>query len=289
MKAPTFRYCRPETLPEALEVLERFGDEARVLAGGQSLLPSLALRLSAPAVLVDIGRLTELRGIQETAQGIRIGAASRHAEVQHSELVAQCAPLLAQAMPWVAHPPIRARGTFGGSVSLADPAAEAPAATLAHSATLVTRSLRGERRIPADSFFLGLYETALEPGEILVGAEFSRPPPRERIVFRELARRSGDFATAGVALRAQLEGQRVQEIRVVLFGVSDRAITAPSVASILINETLDDTTIAAAVDAVASDVDPFGDPYHDSATKLHLLRVLVRRALNELVEGNEHA
>jgi len=126
MKASSFRYIRPQTLDEALEVLARYGDDARLLAGGQSLLPSLALRLSAPAVLVDIGRLSELQGIQETADGIRIGATVRHAQVEHSTQVQTCAPLLFQAMPWVAHPPIRARGTYGGSVSLSDPAAEAP-------------------------------------------------------------------------------------------------------------------------------------------------------------------
>ena len=152
----------------------------------------------------------ERLGIQETADGIRIGATVRHAQVEHSTQVQQCAPLLFQAMPWVAHPPIRARGTYGGSVSLSDPAAEAPAATLAHAATLVVRSSRGERRIAADDFFLGLYQTALEPGEILVGAHFKRPGPNERFVFREFARRSGDFATAGVAIQAVMDKARVQ-------------------------------------------------------------------------------
>lgn len=289
MKAPAFQYCRPESLAQALELVERFGDDARVLAGGQSLLPSLALRLSAPVVLIDVGRLPELRGIEETVQGIRIGAMARHQEVERSALVGSGAPLLAAAMPWVAHPPIRARGTYGGSVALADPAAEAPAATLAHSATLLARSTRGERRIAADDFFLGLYQTALEPGEILVGAEFEKPRAGERFVFRELARRCGDFATVGVALRASTEGRRVRDARVVLFGVSDRPVTAPSVATVLVGSTLDSAAVAAAVDSVASDVEPFADLHHDEATKLHLMRVLLRRTLVELEKGMAHA
>ena len=287
MKAPSFRYCRPQTLEEALELLARYGDDARLLAGGQSLLPSLALRLSAPAVLVDIGRLPELQGIQETSDGIRIGATVRHAQVEHSPQVQQCAPLLFQAMPWVAHPPIRARGTYGGSVSLSDPAAEAPAATLAHGATLVMRSARGERRIAADHFFLGLYQTALEPGEILVGAHFKRPQPRERFVFREFARRSGDFATVGVAIQALMDNAQVKSARIALFGVSDRATLATAAASVLTQGTLNAHTIAEAAQALAQDVDPFADTYHDSHTKMHLLRVLLRRSLLEL--GGQHA
>ncbi len=287
MKASSFRYFRPQTLEEALEVLQRYGDDARLLAGGQSLLPSLALRLSAPAVLVDIGRLAELHGIHETADGIRIGATTRHAQVEGSPQAQQCAPLLHQAMPWVAHPPIRARGTYGGSVALSDPAAEAPAATLAHAATLEVRSVSGQRRIAADDFFLGLYQTALAPGEILVGAHFKRPGPRERFVFREFARRSGDFATAGVAIQAVMDPTRVQSARIVLFGVADRPTLATAAAAALTHAPLDARTIADAVHAVGQDVDPFADTYHDSATKLHLLRVLLRRALHEL--GVPHA
>lgn len=287
MKAPGFRYYRPQTLQEALEVLQRHGDDARLLAGGQSLLPALALRLSAPSVLVDVGRLPELHGIHETAEGIRIGATTRHAQVERSPLVQRCAPLLHQAMPWVAHPPIRARGTYGGSVALSDPAAEAPAATLAHAATLEVRSASGERRIRADDFFLGLYQTALEPSEILVGAQFRHPDPRERFVFREFARRSGDFATAGVAIQALVEQTQVLSARIVLFGVSDRPTLATAAAAALTHAPIGERTITDAVHAVGQDVQPFADTYHDSGTKMHLLRVLLRRSLQEL--GGQHA
>lgn len=289
MKAPPLRYCRPESLPEALDLLAQYGDEACLLAGGQSLMPSLALRLSSPAVLIDIARVPELQGIEETARGVRIGAMVRHQEVERSPLVARHAPLLAAAMPLVAHPPIRARGTFGGSVALADPAAEAPAAALAHEAVLVARSSTGERRIAADDFFQGLYLTALQPDEILIGAEFPRPRAGQRFVLRELARRSGDFATVGIAARAQFDGERVGEARIVLFGVSDRAVTVPVTAAALKGRRLDARAIDAAVQAVRGEIEPFADMHHDEATKLHLMGVLMRRVLVEVSKGKDHA
>jgi len=285
MKAPPFRYSRPETVEEALELLAHYGDEAQVIAGGQSLLPALALRLSAPGVLVDVSRIGTLQGIYEIPTGLRIGAMARHQEIERSSLVATYAPLLATAMRQVAHPPIRVMGTFGGSVALADPAAEAPAATLAHEATLVVRTLAGEQRIRAEDFFLGVYTTALEPGAILVAAEFARPPPSERFVFRELARRSGDFATVGVAARAVIEGSRVAFMRIVLFGVVDRPVTAPETASALVGSDLTKSSIEAALDALGSDVSPSADLHHDEATKMRLLRVLVKRVLLELNDG----
>lgn len=289
MKAPPFRYCRPESLASALELLARHGDDARVLAGGQSLLPSLNMRLSAPDVLVDVSRVPELRGITETPGGLRIGAMSRHQEVERSPLVATYAPLLAAGMRLVAHPPIRAMGTYGGSLALADPAAEAPAATLAHQATLVARSLQGERRIQAEDFFLGLYSTALEPGELLVAAEFPRPERDHRFVFRELARRSGDFATVGIALRAKMAGRRLDEPRIVLFGVSDRPVVAALAAQALAGRNLSQQSIDGALLALGSDVVPWRDLHHNETTKMHLLRVLLKRVLNELAEGDKNA
>jgi aerobic carbon-monoxide dehydrogenase medium subunit len=288
MKAPPFRYCRPETIEEALELLARYGDDASVIAGGQSLLPALALRLSAPAVLVDVSRINELHGIQEIPSGLRIGAMSRHKQVEHSPLVATYAPLLAAAMRLVAHPPIRAMGTFGGSVALADPAAEAPAATLAHEAELVMRTLEGEQRIHADDFFQGVYTTALPLGAILVAAEFQRPGAGGRFVFRELARRSGDFATVGVAARAAIEGSRVTSARIVVFGVVDRPAVAANVARSLIGRDLSDLSIDAALAAIDSDVTPLADLHHDETTKMRLLRVLLKRVLKELHEGDRN-
>lgn len=285
MKAPPFQYCRPESMEEAFELLARFGDDARLLAGGQSLLPAMHMRLSAPAVLVDLGRLPGLSGIEEEGGRLRVRAMTRHAEVEHSPLVARMAPLLSQAMPWVAHAPIRARGTFGGSIALADPAAEAPAATLAHEAQLVAASREGMRRIAAEDFFLGIYETALAPGEILLGAEFPPPAPGQRFALRELARRSGDFATAGVAVRADVTGDMVHAARIVVFGVADRPLVAHAAQQALAGARLDARAIARAEEALAQDVTPFADLHHDEATKLRLLRVVLRRTLDALSHG----
>jgi carbon-monoxide dehydrogenase medium subunit len=290
MKAPAFRYCRPDTLEQALELLQRFGDGARLIAGGQSLLPSLSLRLSSPEVLIDINRLEVLRGIREIPGGLRIGALSRHQEVERSPLVQVCAPALSAAIQHVAHPPIRALGTFGGSLALADPAAEAPAITLLYGAVLLLGSAMGERRVHAADFFQGLYSTALAPGEVVLAAELPRGTPGERFVFREFARRSGDFATAGVALRASFDGARVSQARVVVFGVSDRPLLAQAAMQALTGQRLDAPGIERAVTALDVDIThPLGDLYHDEATKMHLLRVLLRRALAELAKGGPGA
>lgn len=282
MKAPAFRYCRPASLQEALELLRQHGDDARILAGGQSLLPALNMRLSSPGVLVDIGSLAELRGIRDVSGRLHVGALARHCEVERSPEVARGAPLLALAMPHVAHPPVRARGTFGGSLALADPAAEVPAVTLAHGATLVLRSMAGERRVAAEDFFRGLYETAIAPGELLVRAEFAPMRDGGRFVFRELVRRHGDFAIAGVALAARVREDRVESARLVAFGVADRPILARG-ASAALEGRRSVEAMESAAQAIAGDVDVSGDVHHDRETKLHLLRVLVRRAARELM------
>lgn len=285
MKAPAFRYARPTTLEEALDLLQRYGDGARLLAGGQSLLPSLSLRLSAPEVVIDIGRVQVLRGIVEAREVLRVGALSTHQQVERSPLVAAWAPALACAMRHVAHPPIRVMGTFGGSLALADPAAEAPAATLLHEGVLVLASRAGERRVAAADFFQGLYSTALKPGEILVAGEFPRPPAGESFVFKELARRSGDFATVGLGIRARFEGPVVASARIVVFGVSDRPRFAPAAARALVGQPFEAAHIDRATSALGSDIEePLGDLTHDPPMKMHLLRVLLRRAWAELVQ-----
>src|SRR5882762_3685048 len=168
MKAPRFAYARPASIAEALALLKEHGDDARVLAGGQSLVPILNFRLAAPKVLVDINRIASLAGIKVTKSFVRIGALTRHAELERSADIARHLPLVAAAMPHVAHPAIRNRGTFGGSCALCDPAAELPACALALGATFITAGKKGERRIPAQDFFKGLYATALKAGELLV-------------------------------------------------------------------------------------------------------------------------
>src|SRR5689334_21879799 len=217
MKAPRFAYARPASVAEALAVLDKHKDEARVLAGGQSLVPMLNFRLAAPRVLVDINRIACLSGIKVAKSHVRIGALTRHAELERSADIAKHLPLVAAAMPHVAHPAIRNRGTFGGSCALADPAAELPACALALGATFVVAGKKGERRVAAEDFFKGLYATALKPTELLVAAEFPVLKPGYTWAFGELARRHGDYAMVGVAAHGSKK-----EIRVVFFGAGDR-------------------------------------------------------------------
>src|SRR6195256_2364594 len=217
MKAPRFAYARPASVAEALALLEKHKDEARVLAGGQSLVPMLNFRVAAPKVLVDINRIAALAGIKVTRNHVRIGALTRHVEIERSADIARHLPLIASAMPHIAHPAIRSRGTFGGSCALADPAAELPACAIALGATFVVAAKKSERRIAAEDFFRGLYATALKAGELLVAAEFPLPKPGYASAFGELARRHGDYAMAGIAAHGSKQG-----VRVAFFGVGDR-------------------------------------------------------------------
>src|SRR5262245_53339069 len=201
VKPARFSYVRAERLEQALRLMAEHGDEARILAGGQSLMPTLNMRLSQPKVLIDINRVDALKGIHYGDGTVRVGALARHVEVMNSPIVAQYLPLIAEAMPHVAHVAVRNRGTFGGSVALADPAAELPACILALEASLVVASVRGRRTIAADDFFLGLYETARAPDEILLAVLIPEQKRDDVSVFMELSRRHGDFALAGLACR----------------------------------------------------------------------------------------
>src|SRR5258706_7697831 len=204
LKAPSFAYAKPRTLEEAFPLLERPG--ARILAGGQSLIPSLNMRLSSPELLIDIGGLTRLKDISQQPGGLRIGALVTHAEIERSLDVKFHVPLLAAAAPHIAHPAIRNRGTLGGSLALADPAAEYPACALGLTATMILQSRKAERRVSAATFFKGLFETDIRPGEILVAAEFRKV---ERSAFLELTRRHGDYAIVGLAGVADGSGKRI--------------------------------------------------------------------------------
>ena len=263
MKAPQFAYARPRTLDEAFNLLERAG--AKVLAGGQSLLPSLNMRLASPELLVDIGGISSLSGIRSSGDIVRIGALTTHAQIEKSEEIRKHVPMLAEAARHIAHPAIRNRGTIGGSLALADPAAEYPACALALDATLVIQGRKGERRIGAGDFFKGLFETDLKAGEVLVAAEFSAGGESS---FREIARRLGDYAIAGLAAH-----RRNGDLRLAFFSVGDKAILATHAAAEA------KKSIAAAQAALARDLDPPADLYHSGATKLHLARVLLGRAL----------
>ena len=257
MKAPPFAYAKARSLAEALELLQHPG--AKILAGGQSLIPSLNMRLSSPELLVDITGLKGLAKIEARDSGVRIGALCTHTSVERSPEVREHLPLLAEAVAHIAHPAIRNRGTLGGSLALADPNAELPACALALDAVLIVAGRKGERRVPASGFFKALFETDLKPDEILVGAEF---PKAEKSVFLELARRQGDYAIVGLAGTS-----RGDEKRIAFFGVAATPIL------------IKPRSLEAAVKALPT---PIADLYNTSATKRHLAGVLLERAWNKL-------
>jgi carbon-monoxide dehydrogenase medium subunit len=217
MKPAPFEYLAPDSLAAALEALAAHGGEAKLLAGGQSLIPAMNFRLAQPAVLIDLNRVSELDFVERQPDGsVRIGALTRQRRLERDPELARAAPLLAQALPHVAHPQIRNRGTFGGSLAHADPAAELPAVAVALGARLRLRSARGERWVPAEEFFLGLFTTALDPDEALVEAVLPAPPPRRGTAFLEIARRHGDYAQVGVAAWVTLAGDgRIAAARLV--------------------------------------------------------------------------
>jgi CO/xanthine dehydrogenase FAD-binding subunit len=228
MKPAPFEYHQARSLPEALTLLADHAGDAKPLAGGQSLIPAMNFRLAAPAVLVDLNGVGELAYVKEAADGLRIGAMTRHVQVERSPVIASRAPLLAETMPFVAHAAIRTRGTIGGSLAHADPAAELPALMLAMDARFRVQNREGSREIAATAFFTGLFSTSLEPGELLT--EIAIPTPTGHAhgsAFLEFSRRRGDFALAGVAVTVAIDAQGTcADARIGLFGVGDRPLLA---------------------------------------------------------------
>jgi carbon-monoxide dehydrogenase medium subunit len=284
VKPPRFSYVRAERLEDAVALLAEHGEEARILAGGQSLMPTLNMRLSQPKVLIDINRIDALKGIDYSRGMVRVGALARHVEVMNSAVMAQHLPLIAEAMPHVAHVAVRNRGTFGGSIALADPAAELPACILALEARLVVASVRGRRTIAADDFFHGLYETAREPDEILVEVLIPEQKADDVSVFMELARRHGDFALAGLACRARFTRDAVDDIRLVYFGSEGKPTLGVHSMAALKGKPWTDGSSEAACEALAGDLDPIPNIFGSAAAKLHWQRVLTGRALATAAE-----
>jgi carbon-monoxide dehydrogenase medium subunit len=262
LKAPSFAYAKPRTLAEVFELLARHGEGARILAGGQSLIPSLNMRLSSPEILVDITGLRDFSKIEVSNGRVKVGALATHSQIEKSPEIRQHVPLLAQAVPHIAHAAIRNRGTLGGSLALADPAAEYPACAVALQATIVISSSKGERRVKAEDFFKGLFETDLKQGEILTAAEF---PSGGKSAFLELTRRHGDYAIIGLA---------AHESRFVFFNAGPIPVLATNASK--------EKTIERAKEALKKDLNPPADLYNTSATKLHLAGVLLERAWNTL-------
>ncbi len=282
MKAQAFSYLKAASLPAVFDALDQYGEDARILAGGQSLLAALNLRLASPGVLIDINGLAALSGIGIADNVVRIGALTRHRELERSPVIAQHLPLLHQAMPHVAHAAVRNRGSFGGSIAYADPAAELPACSVALDAQFVLASRAGERRVAARDFFRGLYETALQPGEVLVAGEFPAQAPGYRSAFGELARRHGDYAIAGLAAHGKCAARCLSDLRLVFFGVGTMPVVATAAAAALNGKPLSPEAVAKARAALAQDLDPAGDIHHSAATRMQLARVLLERVLNDL-------
>lgn len=281
MKPAAFDYWAPRTLDEALSLLAEHADAAKPLAGGQSLIPAMNFRLAAPAVLVDLNGIPELSYIREEDDALHIGAMTRQRELERSATVARGAPLLAAALPFVAHTAIRTRGTIGGSIAHADPAAELPAVMLALDAQFTIRSAASTRTVGAPDFCVGLFTTLLAPGELLTEVRVPRARPRTGIAFEEISRRHGDFAMAGAAACVALDDDgRCTSARVALLSVSDRPVLSPRVSRALVGERPTDAVIrAAAEDAAAHDIDPSTDLHASSRYRRQLAAVLTRRVL----------
>ena len=279
MKAPAFSYLRPRQLHEVLTLLATHGDEARLLAGGQTLLATLNMRLSEPSLLIDMQAVSELKGVSFDSHTLRIGAMVTHSEIETSKLVAQHTPMLTAAAPHIAHRAIRNRGTFGGSIAYGDPAAEWPACLLALSGVIVARSLRGERRIAADDFFTGLYTTELAPDEVIVACEIPVAQANQKISFTELARRHGDYAVVGLATTAKVIDNQMSGVRLAWIGVGSTPMRSNKTEQALDGKPLTMQTFSQAVDVLRSELSPLPDLTHSEAAKRQLASVLLKRAL----------
>ncbi len=279
MKAPVFSYLKPKQLNEVLALLATHGDEARLLAGGQTLLATLNMRLSEPALLIDMQAVNELKGLSLEGHTLRIGAMVTHTEIETSLLVAKHAPLLTAAAPHIAHRAIRNLGTFGGSIAYGDPAAEWPACLLALSGVIVVRSLRGERRIAADDFFTGLYTTELASDEVIVACEIPVAQENQKNSFSELARRHGDYAVVGLAATAKVTDNKLSAVRLAWIGVGSTPMRSFKAEKILDGQQLTVQTLTQAVDVLRSEISPIPDLTHSEAAKRQLAGVLLKRAL----------
>jgi len=283
MKASAFAYARATSVADALELLTVHGEKARVLSGGQSLLPAMNLRLISPELIIDIGELAELRGVAVKEGVLTIGALTRHADLLKYPEIATNAPLLTEAVAHVAHPAIRNRGTIGGSLAHADPASELPACMLALGAILIARGPSGERRIPAAEFFTGIYETALKPQELLVAVELPVSPRSATHFFHEFARRHGDYAIVGLAAQAVVKDGQFADLRLGFFAVGDRPLLAGA-ASKLVDVAITSQVLSETFTALDQELDPLEDHQATPAMRRHLSKVLLARCISSLLD-----
>ncbi|PAY04540.1 MULTISPECIES: FAD binding domain-containing protein [Bradyrhizobium] len=286
MKAAAFAYARATSVVNALELLAVHGDKAKVLSGGQSLMPAMNLRLLSPEILVDIGGLAELRGIAMRGDVLVVGALTRHVDLLRSPEIALHAPLLRHAVSHVAHPAIRNRGTIGGSLAHADPASELPACVVALDATIVARGPTGERRIAATELFKGIYETALARDELLVAVEVPVPGQGSTFFFQEYARRHGDYAIVGLAARAVVADGKFTDLRLGFFAVGDRPLLAAA-AGKLIDVSVTPALLAEVTTALTRELDPQEDQQASPTMRRHLAAILLRRCVAALLARPE--
>jgi len=278
VKPPPFAYAAPATLDEAVGLLAEHAEaEPRVLAGGQSLIPLMNFRLAKPGYLIDLRNVAGLSGIRREGDILVIGAMTRMSELERSPEVAVAAPLLAEAIGWIAHTPVRNRGTIGGSLAHADPAAELPAVALAADAELVAAGPAGSRRIRATEFFTGPFSTALAPDEILT--EIRLPVWPGGHAFVEFARTHGNFAVVGVAALIELDGGRVRRAALALTGVAPTAIRATAAEHVLTGAAADAATAGRAADAAVAGLSPAGDLHASAQMRLDLARAYLRRGI----------
>jgi CO/xanthine dehydrogenase FAD-binding subunit len=284
MKPAPFDHCAPTDVDEVLTLLREHAPDARLLAGGQSLVPLLNFRLSRPSMLIDLNKIPDLAYIRDAGDHIAIGAMTRERAVENSELVRSKAPLLHEATLNIAHLPIRSRGTIGGSIANADPAAEYPAVATALDCIMVARSSRGERLIAAADFFEDVLTTALEPDELLVEIRVPPLPPASGTAFVEIARRHGDFALAGVAAQVTLAGETVSDIRLAACGVGSGPVRLAAAEAVILKEGVGERSVAAAAKEAAEEVDPSGDLHATEAYRRRLTGVMTTRALTRAIE-----
>lgn len=281
MKPPPFEYIAPNSVDEALGAIQRGGPDAKFLAGGQSLVPAMNFRIAQPSLLVDLNRIRDLDYIHSGSNGLQIGAMTRQRSLEADPLVAKEAPLLAEAVPLIAHPQIRNRGTFGGSLVHADPASELPVVAVALHAQMRVAAAAGERWIPAADFFQGMFTTALTPVEMLVEIALPPWPSDAGWSFVEFSRRSGDYALMGVAAVLRVNGDHTcTEARLVLLNAGDGPVAAAEAAAMLVGRPIDDASAATAADhAAEKEIDPMGNLHATPVFQRHLARVLTRRAI----------
>jgi len=279
MKLPSFEYEAPTTVAEAIDLLAEHGDQASVLAGGQSLIPLLALRLARPEVLIDINGITELSGVSAADGWTAIGAMTREYVAEQSETVAGTVPLLAAALPLIGHEAIRSRGTIGGSLAHADPAAELPAVARALDAEFVVRGPSGTRVIPAAEWFEGYFTTARRSDELLVEVRFPAARPGTGISFQEVARRHGDFAMVGLAASLTLSDGAISDARLALAGLSEVPVRAGAAEDLLVGERPSAELFDEAARLATDDLDPPSDVHGSSEYRKTVAAALVRRGL----------